>query len=301
MTPQYAWPLLAERCGCEVWVKHENHTPVGAFKVRGGLNYMSRLKDEQPCITGVITATRGNHGQSIGFAARATGMRATVLVPHGNSPDKNTAMRALGVNLIEHGEDFQEAADHAATLAISEGHHMVPSFHPWLISGVASYGLEFMRAVKDLDAIFVAVGMGSGICSLIKVRDALGLKTRIYGVVAENAPSYALSFREGRVVTTDSANTLADGVACRSPNENALGIILDGAADIFTVSEDEILAAMACYFTDTHNVAEGAAAAPLAALLQRRDDFTGKRVGLIHSGGNVDATLLRRALAFEGE
>ncbi|MBT7355959.1 MAG: pyridoxal-phosphate dependent enzyme [Rhodospirillaceae bacterium] len=161
-TPQYTWPLLAERCGCEVWVKHENHTPVGAFKVRGGLNYMTRLKEEQPCITSVITATRGNHGQSIGFAARATGMQATVLVPRGNEVEKNASMRSLGVNLVEHGDDFQEAAEYAATLAASEGHHMIPAFHPWLVAGVASYGLEFMRAVKDLDAIFVAVGMGSG-------------------------------------------------------------------------------------------------------------------------------------------
>ncbi|MHA1597489.1 MAG: threonine dehydratase [Alphaproteobacteria bacterium] len=295
-TPQYAWPLLAERCGCEVWVKHENHTPIGAFKVRGGLNYLARLKEEQPCITSVISATRGNHGQSIGFAARALGMRATILVPHGNNPEKNAAMRALGVTLIEHGDDFQEAAEHARTLAASDGHHMIPPFHPWLIAGVCSYGLEFMRAVENMDAIIVAVGMGSGICSLIRVRDALGLKTRIYGVVAENAPSYALSFREGKVVTTDSADTLADGVACRSPDDAALQIMLDGAAEIITVSDDEILAAMGHYYTDTHNVAEGAAAAPLAALLQRRNDFAGKRVGLIHSGGNADAALLRRAL-----
>jgi len=297
-TPQYAWPLLAQRTGCEAWVKHENHTPIGAFKVRGGLNYMLRLQEEQPCLSGVISATRGNHGQSIGFAARVTGMNATILVPFGNNPEKNNAMRALGVELIEHGEDFQEAAEHAMTLATTKGLHMVPSFHPWLVGGVASYGLEFFRVVPDLDAVFVALGMGSGICSLIQARNALGFKTKIYGVVSENALSYSLSFKAGSVVNTDSADTLADGVACRSPNEMALQTILDGAADIITLSEDEILAAMAHYFTDTHNIAEGAGAAPLAALLQRRDEFAGKKVGLILSGGNPDKALLKRALEF---
>ena len=272
-TPQYNWPLLSKRCGAEVFVKHENHTPIGAFKVRGGINYMHRLQSEQPCVSGVISATRGNHGQSIGFAAKAVGLSAKILVPYGNNPEKNDAMRALGVDLIEHGDDFQAAAEHAATLATTEGYHMIRSFHPWLVQGVASYGLELFRAIADLDAVIVAVGMGSGICSLITARNALGLKTKIYGVVAENAPSYALSFREGRVVTTETADTLADGVACRSPDQAALDIILDGAADIIAVGEDDILAAIGHYLTDTHNLAEGAAAAPLAALLSRRDQF----------------------------
>ncbi len=295
-TPQYPWPLLAMRAGCEVWVKHENHTPIGAFKVRGGLHYMQRLKQEQPCITGVITATRGNHGQSIGYAARVTGMKATILVPFGNNPEKNAAMRALGVDLIEHGNDFQEAAEHAATLAVSQGFHMVPSFHANLVAGVASYGLEFFRAVENIDAVFVAVGMGSGVSSLICARNALGLKTKIYGVVAENAPAYSLSFHAGRKVTTDSADTLADGVACRVPDDLALETIIEGAADIITVSEGEILAAMAHYLTDTHNVAEGAGAVPLAALLQRRDEFAGQRVGLVLSGGNADKAQIMQAL-----
>lgn len=300
-TPQYAWPLLARRTGADVWVKHENHTPIGAFKVRGGLNYMQRLKEEQPCISGVISATRGNHGQSIGYAARVTDTAATILVPFGNNPEKNKAMRALGVDLIEHGEDFQEAAEHALALSASKGLHMIPSFHPWLVGGVATYGLEFFRAAADLEAVFVAIGMGSGICSLIQARDALGLKTRIFGVVSENAPAYSLSFMEGKVVNTNSADTLADGVACRSPNELAVETILDGAADIITVSEDEILAAMAHYFTDTHNVAEGAGAVPLAALIQRKADFAGKRVGLVLSGGNADKDLMMRALKYAGE
>jgi len=297
-TPQYAWPLLAQRAGCEVWVKHENHTPTGAFKVRGGLNYMQRLKAEQPCISGVITATRGNHGQSIGFAAGVTGMNATIVTPVGNNPETSHSTRALGVELIEHGEDFQEAAEYAQALSVTKGLHMIPSFHPWLVAGVASYGLEFFRAQPDLDAVFVAIGMGSGICSLIQARNALGLKTRIYGVSAENAAAYALSFKEGRVVTTDTADTLADGVATRVPNEMALASILDGAADIITVSEDEILAAMAHYFTDTRNIAEGAGAVPLAALLQRRSEFAGKRVGLVLSGGNVYKALLKRVLEY---
>ena len=297
-TPQYAWPLLANRTGAEVWVKHENHTPIGAFKVRGGLNYLQRLKEEQPCVSGVISATRGNHGQSIGFAARVTGIAATILVPYGNNPEKNKAMEALGVDLIEYGDDFQEAAEHAQTLAASKGLHMLPSFHRWLVGGVASYGLELFRGVDDLDAVFVAIGMGSGICSLIQARNALGLKTKIYGVVSENAPSYALSFREGSVVPTDSANTLADGVACRIPDELALETIMDGAADVITVSEDEILTAMAHYFTDTHNIAEGAGAVPLAALLKRQSEFAGKRVGLILSGGNADKALMTRALEY---
>jgi len=299
-TPQYAWPLLAERAGCEVWVKHENHTHIGAFKVRGGLNYMLNLKEEQPCISGVITATRGNHGQSIGFAARIAGLKAKILVPRGNNPEKNAAMRALGVELVEYGDDFQEAAEQAATLAVSEGLHMLPSYHPRLVQGVATYSLEFFRSVGEwvgeLDAAFVAVGMGSGISGMMAARDALGLKTKIYGVVSENAPAYALSFREGRVVNTNTADTLADGVACRNPDENALNAILDGVADIITVSEDEILDSMGYYFTDTHNVAEGAAAAPLAALLKKKSEFKGKRVGVILSGGNADAALFQRVL-----
>ncbi len=295
-TPQIQWPLLCQRTAAEVWVKHENHTPIGAFKVRGGINYMHRLRDEQPGVSGVISATRGNHGQSIGYAAKAVGMAAKILVPFGNNPEKNAAMRALGVDLIEHGDDFQEAAEQAQALAASEGYHMIRSFHPWLVQGVASYGLELFRAVADLDAVFVAVGMGSGICSLIAARDALGVSTRIYGVVAENAPAYALSFRAGHVINTETADTLADGVACRSPDAAALGIMLDGAAGIITVGEDDILAAMGHYLTDTHNLVEGAGAAPLAALLQRRDDFKDQRVGLIMSGGNADRALIARVL-----
>jgi threonine dehydratase len=296
-TPLYCWPLLGERCGAEVWVKHENHTPVGAFKLRGGLTYFDQLRRSSPDIAGVISATRGNHGQSVGFAARRNGFAATVVVPHGNSVEKNAAMRALGVELIEHGHDFEAAAEHATALASSRGLHRVPSFHPWLVRGVASYGLELFRANPGLDTVYVPIGLGSGISGTIAARDALGLATRIVGVVAENAPAYALSFAAGRPVSTNRADTLADGMACRVPDEAALAIIRAGAERIVTVSEAAIRAAMRHYFTDTHNVAEGAGAAPLAAALQERAALNGKRVGLVLSGGNVDRPLFASVLA----
>ena len=300
-TPHIRWPLLVSRTGAKVWVKHENHTPIGAFKIRGGLNYMNKLKSEQPDCPGVITATRGNHGQSVGFAARALGIPATIVVPFGNNPEKNTAMRALGVELVEHGHDFQAAYEETGRFAEARGLHMIPPFHPALVRGVATYGLEFLRAHPDLHTVYVPVGMGSGICGLITVRDALGLKTRIVGVVADNAPAYALSFKEGRAVSTNSADTLADGIACRVPDDNALAIILEGAERIVTVSEDAILAAMGHYLTDTHNMAEGAGAVPLAALLEERDEMAGRKVGLVLSGGNADRALLRQVLETDGE
>ena len=295
-TPQIRWPLLCRRAGCDVWVKHENHTPVGAFKVRGGLVYLDGLRREQPDVAGVISATRGNHGQSIAFAAGKTGLKAVIIVPHGNNPEKNAAMAALGAELIEYGADFQEAYEHTGTVAAERGLHMIRAFHPWLVRGVATYGLEFLRAVPDLDTVYVPIGQGSGICGLIAARDALGLETRIVGVVSANAAAYALSFEAGRPVSTNSADTLADGVACRVPDPAALAIILAGAARIVTVTDDEILAAMEYFFTDTHNLAEGAGAAPLAALLAEKDRMAGKRVGLILSGGNADKALFREVL-----
>ena len=295
-TPQYSWPLLSERCGCEVWVKHENHTPIGAFKVRGGLVYMDELTRSEPDMPGVITATRGNHGQSIGLAARGFGIPVTIVVPHGNNPEKNAAMRALGVELVEHGHDFQAACDYAMALTAERRLHRVPAFHPWLVRGVATYGLELLRAVPELDMIYVPIGQGSGICGLIQARDALNLTTRIVGVASENAPCYALSFAEKSPVSTDSAETIADGVACRVPDKSALEIIFKGAERIVTVSDEAIVAAMGYYFSDTHNLAEGAGAAPLAALLNERSQMVGKRVGLVLSGGNVDRALFRRVL-----
>ncbi len=295
-TPQIAWPLLAERCGCEVWVKHENHTPIGAFKVRGGLVYLSRLKEREPDVRGVISATRGNHGQSIALAARLSGVPCAIVVPEGNSVEKNNAMRAFGAELIVHGHDFQAAAEYTSGLAKERGYHFIPSFHEDLFRGVGTYALEFFRSTPELDAVYVPIGMGSGICGMISARDALGLKTEIIGVTAEQAAAYALSFKQGKLVSTNSADTIADGMACRVPDPHALDIITKGAARIVTVSEDEIRTAMLHYFTDTHNVAEGAGAAPLAALLQERESMAGKRAGLILSGGNVDSNVFHDVL-----
>lgn len=296
-TPQYQWPLLSERAGCQVWVKHENHTPVGAFKLRGGLVYMEGLRARGGAQAGVITATRGNHGQSVAFAAARSGIRAVIVVPEGNSVEKNAAMQALGGELVIHGHDFQAAFEHAVARAEAERLHLLPSFHPDLVAGVGTYALELLRAVPDLDTVYVPIGLGSGICGLISARDALGLGTRIVGVVAEGAPAYALSFRERRPVTTERADTMADGMACRVPVPEAVATILSGAERIVTVSDAEIEAAMRHYFTDTHNIAEGAGAAPLAALLRERAAMHGRRVGLILSGGNVDMALYRTVLA----
>ncbi len=296
-TPQYCWPLLAQRCGAEVWVKHENHTPIGAFKVRGGLVYLDAWRRAHPNAPGLITATRGNHGQSIGFAAKRVGVEATIVVPHGNSVEKNAAMAALDVRLIEHGEDFQDAAEYAAERAAAEGLARLPSFDPLLVQGVGSYGMELFRAVDDLDAVYVPIGLGSGICGMIAARDALGLKTEIIGVVAEGAPCYALSFEAGHAISTNRADTMADGMACRTPEPAAVEIIVNGASRVVTVSDEEIMAAMRHYFTDTHNVAEGAGAAPLAALLQERETMQRCRVGLILSGGNIDRSVYQEILS----
>ncbi|MBO4226165.1 threonine dehydratase [Bradyrhizobium neotropicale] len=293
-TPVYAWPLLAERLGANVLVKHENHTPTGAFKVRGGLVYLDRLKREQPDTRGIISATRGNHGQSLAFAARRNSVPATIYVPHGNSVEKNRAMRAFGAELVEHGEDFQAAREEAVRRAESAGLHMVPAFHPDLVLGVATYALELFKAAPDLDLLYVPIGQGSGICGCIRVRDLLGLKTEIVGVQSTEAPSYALSFAAGAVVTTETANTRADGMATRIPEAGALAMIRKGASRIVQVTDDEVGAAIRCYWTDTHNLAEGAGAAALAAALQERDRIQGKRVGLVLSGGNIDFDLFRQ-------
>lgn len=295
-TPQYRWPLLCERAGCEVWVKHENQTPAGAFKIRGGIVYMDELRRAQPAVTGVIAATRGNHGQSVAFAATRAGLTATVVVPEGNSVEKNAAMRAFGAELIVHGHDFQESLEHAIALAEERRLHMVQSFDAKLVAGVGSYGLELFRGVPDLDAVYVPVGLGSGICGVMAARDAVGSKAEVIGVVAANAPAYALSFEAGKPVSTNTADTMADGVACRVPVQGALDAILKGASGVVRLTEDEIKAAMRHYFTDTHNVAEGAGAAPLAALLKERDRWRGRKVGLVLSGGNVDRTVYQAVL-----
>jgi threonine dehydratase len=296
-TPQYCWPLLCQRAGTEVWVKHENHTPLGAFKVRGGIAYVGHLKRGVSGVKGVIAATRGNHGQSVAFAARRAGLDAVIVVPKGNSVEKNAAMRALGGELIEHGHDFQAAYEFAQGLARERGLHFFPSFHPVLVTGVGTYGLEFLRGTPALDTVYVPIGLGSGICGVMAARDALGLKTKVVGVVAENAPTYALSFAQGKPVPTNAADTMADGMACRVPNAEALEAILRGVERVVEVGDDAIKAAMRAYFADTHNVAEGAGAASLAALLKERDRMAGKRVGLVLSGGNVDTAVYRDVLA----
>jgi threonine dehydratase len=292
-TPQYAWPLLAQRCGAEVWVKHENHTPTGAFKLRGGLLYAERLRRERPDVRGIVSATRGNHGQSLAWAGRHYGVPVTVVVPHGNSVEKNAAMRAFGARLVEYGDDFEMAREEAARLAIAERLEFAPSFAPDLVKGVATYSLELFRAAPPLDALYVPIGLGSGICGAILVRDLLGLRTEIIGVQATGAPAYARSFDEGHVVALNRAETHADGVAVRQPDADAFAIIRAGAARIVTVSDDAIADAIRAYWTDTHNLVEGAGAAPLAALMQEKPHMAGKRVGLVISGGNIDLALFR--------
>lgn len=292
-TPARGWPLLAERLGTQVIVKHENHTPIGAFKVRGGLVYLERLKRERPNTPGIISATRGNHGQSLAFAASRHGVPAVIYVPRGNSVEKNRAMKAFGAELVEHGEDFQAAAEEAQRRAQFTGLHMVPSFHPDLVLGVATYALELFRTAPDIDVLYVPIGQGSGISGCIMARDLLGLKTEIVGVQSTEAPSYALSFAAGKVVTTKTSNTLADGMATRIPDADAFALIRKGAARIVQVSDDEVAAAIRAYWTDTHNLAEGAGAAALAAALQEKNKLSGKRVGLVLSGGNIDFDLFR--------
>lgn len=295
-TPQYAWPLLAARTGCEVWVKHENHTPTGAFKMRGGLVYVETLLRTSPRPSGIISATRGNHGQSLAFAGRSAGMPVTVVVPHGNSLEKNAAMRSFGAELIEYGRDFDEARDEAVQIANRRGLHMVPSFHPELVRGVATYALELFQAVAQIDTLYVPIGLGSGICGAIQVRNLLGLRTEIVGVVADRADAYARSFEQGKVVTTESADTIADGMACRIPAPDALDIIRRGAARIVRVSEEEIKSAIRVFHEDTHNTAEGAGAAALAALLQEQASQRGRRVAVILSGCNIDRSLYATVL-----
>jgi threonine dehydratase len=292
-TPQYAWPLLAERLGSEIWVKHENHTPTGAFKVRGGLVYVEALKRRHGATRGIISATRGNHGQSLAYAGRRYGVPATIVMPRGNSREKNEAMRAFGARLVEHGDDFEAAVEEAARRATEERLEFVPSFHPDLMRGVATYALELFRAVAALDVLYVPIGLGSGICGAIRTRDLLGLTTEIVGVQSTGADAYARSLAAGHPVTLNRADTNADGMATRRPDADALAIIRAGVARIVTVTDDEIALAIRAYWTDTHNLAEGAGAAPLAAALQEKPRLAGKRVGVVLSGGNIDLDLFR--------
>jgi threonine dehydratase len=295
-TPQYEWPLLSEALGAKVWVKHENHQPVGAFKVRGGLTYFEALMRREPKLPGVIGATRGNHGQSIAFAARKYGVKATIVVPHGNSVEKNAAMRALGAELIEHGAEFQEAREHAIALAQERGLHMVPSFHRDLLLGVMTYWIEFFQAVQP-DVTYVPIGQGSGFCAAVAARLHTGVKTKLIGVVSAHATAYMDSFKAKKKLESPVSTLIADGMACRVPDDESLEIVLREAHDVIAVTDDEVKAAMRLLFTATHNVAEGAGAASLAAAMQQKNQLRGLLVGTTLCGGNVDADMFANVLA----
>jgi threonine dehydratase len=296
-TPQFAWPLLAMRFGCTVVVKHENHTPIGAFKVRGGLVYLDRLRRERPHVCGIISATRGNHGQSLALAASHFGLPVTIVVPQGNSVEKNAAMRAFGAKLIEHGRDFDDARQHASEVAKERGYEFIPSFHVDLVTGVATYAHELFDAFSDLDIVYAPIGLGSGICGLIRTRDLLGLETEIVGVVPQQANAYRLSFDAGRVVPVNQVATFADGAAVRVPDEAAFALIKAGATRIVEVAEDDIAQAIRIYHEDTHNLAEGAGALALAALAKEQARLKGRKAGVVLSGGNIDRSWAADILA----
>jgi threonine dehydratase len=295
-TPQFEWPLLSEALGAQVWVKHENHQPVGAFKVRGGLTYFDALVKREPQTQGVIAATRGNHGQSIVFAARLHGMKATIVVPRGNSVEKNAAMRALGVELIEHGAEFQESREHAAKLAQERGLHFVPSYHRDLLLGVMTYWIEFFEAVQP-DVTYVPIGMGSGFCAAAAASKHTGARTKLIGVVSAHATAYLDSFKARRLLEAPVSTQIADGMACRVPDQAALDVLCKEAHDVIAVTDNEVKAAMRLLFTATHNVAEGASAASLAAAMQQKDQWRGKVIGTTLCGGNVDADVFAKVLA----
>jgi threonine dehydratase len=296
-TPQYRWATLSQRLGTDCWVKHENHTPVGAFKIRGGLTYFDQLRQRGELPRDVMSATRGNHGQSIAWAARAHGVACSIVVPHGNSVEKNAAMRALGATLIEHGDDFQASREHAIQLATERGAHMVPSFHTDLLRGVSTYWWEFFKAVPQLDVVYVPIGQGSGACSAIAAKLALGHRARIVGVVSAHATTYADSLAAGRVVEAPVTTVLADGMACRVADAAALDMLVAQLDHIVQVTDDEVAQAMRTLFADTHNVAEGAGAASFAAAWQERAQLKNQVVGTTLCGGNVDSAVLANVLA----
>jgi threonine dehydratase len=301
-TPQYTWPLLNQRLSSnagttEAWIKHENHSPVGAFKLRGALVYMDWLKRTRPELAGVVAATRGNHGQGVGMAARLAGLQAVIVVPHGNSKEKNRAMVAQGAELVEHGQDFQESLEFAQKLAAERGFAMVDSFHERLVMGTATYALEFFEAAPPMETVYVPIGLGSSICGVAAARNALHLKSEIVGVVSAASPSYALSFTQRKIVESPALTVIADGLACRRPNAGAMEAIWENVARIVEVSDDEIGAAMRAYYQDTHNLAEGAGAAPLSGALQEKHRHGGKRIGIVLTGGNVDKEVYAQVLA----
>lgn len=296
-TPQYSWPLLNQEIGTEVWVKHENHGPTGAFKVRGGITFIDWLTRSDPLSPGICTATRGNHGQSQARAATAAGLRALVYVPRGNSVEKNAAMEAFGAELVEFGDDFDIAKEEAFRVAEREGLTVVPPFHAELVRGVATYAFELFNEKPDLDTVYVPIGCGSGVCGTILARDALGLKTKIVGVVSDNAQTAKLSVESGQLIETESAKTFADGMAVRVPVQDAFEIYSTGCDRIVSVSDDEVADAIRTYYRTTHNLSEGAGAAPLAALMQEKAAMAGKAVGVILCGGNIDTEWLVKVMS----
>jgi threonine dehydratase len=296
-TPQYRWPLLCERLGTEVWVKHENHTPIGAFKARTAIVYAEELLKREPGTRGLIAATRGNHGQSVALAAQRKKLECVIVVPHGNSVTKNAAMRAQGAKLIEHGEDYQSSLEHAKKLAADLGYQLVPAYHRDIVLGIATYWLELFIAVPGIDVAYVPIGMGSGICSAAAARNALGLKTKLVGVVSDHAPTYALSLQQKKIVEAPAQTRLADGLACRRGDEDALEVMLENVDHIVRVTDAEVTAAMRAMFTDTHNVVEGAGAAALAAATKESAALKSKRVAVIATGGNVDQEVFAQVLS----
>lgn len=295
-TPQICWPLLNQRLEATVWVKHENHTPIGAFKARTAIVYAAELFRCSGQVKGLITATRGNHGQSVALAGQRFNVPVTVVVPHGNSIEKNAAMRSQGARLVEFGNEFQSAREHAQEIAHEQHLHLVPPYHRDIVKGVATYWMEFFAAVSDLDVVYVPIGMGSGICAGCAVRNGMKLKTKIIGVVSEGAPAYALSFDTGRKIAAPVTTMIADGIACSTPDDDALEIIRKNVDHIVTVSDEEVEAAMRTYFSSTHNVVEGAGAAALSAAMKEKPSLRGKRVGIILTGGNVDREVFGRVL-----
>jgi threonine dehydratase len=296
-TPQYSWPLVNQRLGIEAWIKHENHTPVGAFKLRGALVYMDWIKQSQPEVKGVVAATRGNHGQGVGMAARLAGLRAVIVVPHGNSREKNRAMLAQGVELIEEGQDFQESLEFARRLAVERDYAMVDSFHERLVMGTATYAIELFEAAPLLDTVYVPIGLGSSICGVSAARNALGLETEIVGVVSSQSPSYSLSFKQRKLVESPSLTAIADGLACRTPNASAMEAIWENVSRIIEVTDAEIADGMRALYEDTHNLAEGAGAAAFAAAMKEKHLLAGKQIGIILTGGNIDRQAYAEVLA----
>src|SRR3954447_5756494 len=300
VTPAYRWPLLEQVTGAPTWVKHENATPTGAFKVRGGLVYVERLLASGRRGPGLVSATRGNHGQSIAYAGRAHGLPVTIVVPEGNSPDKNAAMVGFGATLVVHGQDFQEAREHAVALADERRLEMVPSFHADLVAGVATYAAELHEQAGALDVVYVPVGQGSGICAHLAVRDLLRVPTEVVGVVADRAPAHALSFEAGHAVSTETADTFIDGVATRVPDADAVDAMVRGASRFVRVSEEAAEEAMRVLWQSTHQMPEPSGALALAGLLADPGRSEGTTAAVVMTGGNCDRDLEQLVVSTSG-